>query len=303
MEFTIPEGHAVRAATDRDASAVADLLRARDVADIGEPEVRVADVRADWEPAWVDVGADARVIEDGSGKLAAYMMVSGDDIVVAVHPDAAGRGLGSELLRAAEREASARGTRVARQFVPAANTAARVLLLEAGWWPAHHYFRMEIALKDAPPAPDVLVRTFDEERDAEQVWNLVEGGYAEVEGHLPQSLEGWRATRMDKPGWDPAFWLLLHDGNGIVGAVLGDRSETAPKRRGVITTLAVAHRARGRGHGRALLLLLFDAFRRERMRFAETAVHGPTAAAARVFQSAGMTAVRHYERWEKVLGA
>jgi len=32
-------------------------------------------------------------------------------------------------------------------------------------------------------------------------------------------------------------------------------------------------------------------------------VHGPTAAAARVFQSAGMTAVRHYERWEKVLGA
>jgi ribosomal protein S18 acetylase RimI-like enzyme len=303
MELTIPDGHAVRPATTADARAVADLLRARDVADIGEPEVLVADVRADWELQEVDIGADARVVEDADGALAAYALVSGDDIVVAVHPDAAGRGLGTELLRSAEREASARGTRVARQFVPAANTAARVLLLDAGWWPVHHYFRMEIALKDTPETPDVLVRTFDEERDAEQVWNLVEGSYSEIEGHLPQTFEGWRATRMERAGWDPAFWLLLHDPGGIVGAVLGDRSEMAPKRRGVVTTLAVAPRARGRGHGRTLLLLLFDAFRRERLRFAETAVHGPTAASARVFEAAGMTAARHHERWEKVLGA
>jgi ribosomal protein S18 acetylase RimI-like enzyme len=123
-----------------------------------------------------------------------------------------------------------------------------------------------------------------------------------VEGHLPQSLEGWRATAMEKPGWDPALWLLLHDGKGIVGAALGERGDTGQKRFGLVTSLAVAHRARGQGHGRNLLLLLFDAFRGQRLRFAEAAVHGSTAAAARLFESVGMTRERETERWEKVLG-
>jgi hypothetical protein len=48
--------------------------------------------------------------------------------------------------------------------------------------------------------------------------------------------------------------------------------------------------------------LLFDAFRRSRLHFAEAAVHGSTAASARLFDSVGMTAARRSERWEKVLG-
>ena len=147
----------------------------------------------------------------------------------------------------------------------------------------------------------MLVRTF-EERDTEQVWHLVQGAYAGVEGYLPQSLEGWRASALDKPGWDPALSLLLHDAKGILGVVIGEQGDTGQKRVGFVNTLAVAHRARGQGHGRTLLLLLFDAFRRRRLRFAEAAVHGPTAAAARVFESVGMTAARRTERWEKVLG-
>src|SRR5918999_1737788 len=226
---------------------------------------------------------------------------AGADLHVAVHPEATGRGLGTELRLEAERRARARGARVVRQFTPAANTAARVLLLEAGWWPVHHYFRMLIALKDAPPPPRVLVRTF-QERNTEQVWHLVQGAYAGVEGYLPQSLEGWRASALDKPGWDPELALLLHDANGILGVAIGEQGDTGQKRFGFINTLAVAHRARGQGHGRTLLLLLFDAFRRRRLRFAEAAVHGSTAAAARVFESAGMTAARQTERWEKVLG-
>ncbi len=71
---------------------------------------------------------------------------------------------------------------------------------------------------------------------------------------------------------------------------------------GLITTLAVAHRARGQGNGLTLLLLLLDAFKRKRLRYAEATVHGRTAAAARLFESAGMTPARRTERWEKVLG-
>ena len=301
MDMTIPAGHVLRAPTAADASAVAELLRARDEADLGEPEMTVADVKAEWAAPEVDLERDAGIVEEDGGRIVAYSLVAGADLHVAVHPEATGRGLGTELRLEAERRARARGARVVRQFIPAANTAARVLLLEAGWWPVHHYFRMLIALKDAPPPPRVLVRTF-QERNTEQVWHLVQGAYAGVEGYLPQSLEGWRASALDKPGWDPELALLLHDANGILGVAIGEQGDTGQKRFGFINTLAVAHRARGQGHGRTLLLLLFDAFRRRRLRFAEAAVHGRTAAAARLFESAGMTVARQTERWEKVLG-
>jgi L-amino acid N-acyltransferase YncA len=64
----------------------------------------------------------------------------------------------------------------------------------------------------------------------------------------------------------------------------------------------VAERARGRGHGRTLLLLLLDAFRAAGLRGAEAAVHGPNAGAARLFESAGMIVRWHAERWETTLG-
>ena len=302
MDTTIPAGYVLRAPTSDDAAAVAELLRARDVVDLGRPEVTVADVRADWETPGLELGRDAWVVQDAGGALVAYAIVTSADLVIAVHPDFTGRGLGTELRLTAERRARARDIRVVRQFVPTANTAARILLLEAAWWPVHHYFRMHIALNEAPPPPAVLARTFDDERDAEEVWHLVQGAYSGVEGFLPQSLEGWRATAMDKPGWDPELWLLLHDAKGIVGVALGERGDTGQKRFGMVTTLAVAHRARRQGHGRTLLLLLLDAFRRKRLRFAEVTVHGRTAASARLFESVGMTAAREAERWEKVLG-
>jgi mycothiol synthase len=301
MDTTIPAGHVPRAPTAADAGAVAELLRAREQADLGEPEMTVADVRAEWEAPEVDLERDACVVEDDGGRIVAYALVADQDLLVAVHPEATGRGLGTELRLEAERRAHAGGARVVRQFVPSANTPARALLLDAGWWPVHHYFRMLISLKDAPPPPRVLARSF-QERDTEQVWHLVQGAYSGVEGYLPQSLEGWRASTMDKPGWDPGLALLLHDSKGILGVAMGEQGDLGQKRFGFVTTLAVAHRARGHGHGRTLLLLLFDAFRRRRLRFAEAAVHGPTAAAARVFQSVGMTAARRTERWEKVLG-
>src|SRR5215218_7936784 len=231
MDMTMPAGHVLRVPTAADAGAVAELLHARDVADLGEPEATVADVRAEWELPGVELERDAWVVEDERGALVAYALVTGPDLLIAVHPGAAGQGLGTELRLAAERRARARGTRVVRQFVPTANTAARALLLDAEWWPVHHYFRMQIALDDAPPPPDVLARTFDPERDTEQVWHLVQGAYSGVEGHLPQSLEGWRATVIDKPGWDPALGILLHDAQGIVGVALGERGERGERPR------------------------------------------------------------------------
>jgi len=297
----MPPAPALRAPVVRDAKAVAALLRARERHDLGAEETTAADVREEWAALGEEAGLDAWVA-DGEGGLEGYAHAAGSDLLVAVHPDAAGRGLGRALRETAEQRARARGARVVRQFIPSTNTAARIHLLEAGWWPVHHYFRMRTDLKDAPPRPDVLARTFNPDRDADEVWHLIQGAYAGVEGHLPQSLESWRATGMDKEGWDPAFWLLQHDARGIVGAVLGERGGKGETRTGIITTVAVADRARGRGHGHTLVRLLLDEFRGARLRVAEASAHGPTAAAARVFEVAGLQVARETERWEKVLG-
>ncbi|HYI18901.1 MAG TPA: GNAT family N-acetyltransferase [Solirubrobacteraceae bacterium] len=299
----MPGAFALRAPEPGDADAVAALLRARERRDLGTEETTADDVHEEWEHLRSGGTLDAWVVDgDDDGGLAGYALADGPDLVVAVHPGAVGRGLGGALRTAAEERARARGTRVVRQFIPVTNTEARIHLLDVGWWPVHHYFRMHIDLKDARPRPDVLARAFDPDRDAEEVWHLIEGAYAEVEGHLPQSLESWRATALEQPGWDPAFWLLQHDARGIVGVALGERGGKSESRTGIITTVAVAERARGRGHGRRLVELLLSEFRGARLRRAETAAHGPTAAAARVFEAAGMEVARETQRWEKVLG-
>jgi ribosomal protein S18 acetylase RimI-like enzyme len=291
-------GESLRHPTPADEHAVVDLLRARERADLGREYETLDDLRAEWAISGFDLSRDAWLaVEDGATIGYAYLL--GDDLLVAVHPDATGRGIGTRLRLEGERRAGERGTRVLRQFVPVADTRARVLLLEAGWWPAHHYFRLGAPLHRTPAPPEVLVRRFERDSDLEPVWHLVQGAYAPVEGFLPQSLEGWRATTLDKPGWDPNLWLLLHDAVGLAGVALGDRG---PRNTGVVHTLAVAERARGRGHGRTLLLLLLDAFREAGLRGAEAAVHGPNAGAARLFESAGMAVRWHAERWEKTLG-
>ena len=53
----------------------------------------------------------------------------------------------------------------------------------------------------------------------------MQGAYSDVEGHLPQSLEAWRASGIDAPGWDPALWIVAHDAKGIVGAALGEKDK------------------------------------------------------------------------------
>jgi ribosomal protein S18 acetylase RimI-like enzyme len=143
------------------------------------------------------------------------------------------------------------------------------------------------------------VRAFDRERDELAVHQVVEGAMGEVEGHVPATLEVWRAQRILKEGWDPALWLLLHDEEGLAGAALGERWENGV---GYVAELGVAPRARGRGHGRTLLLALLAAFRGAGLTTAELSVHGANRGAAQLYESVGMRPTWEAQRWEKALG-
>jgi mycothiol synthase len=289
----------LRPPADADAEAVLGVIVARDVADLGVPDFTLEDLRADWTSPGLRLEHDARVAaRDGS--VRGYAVLLGDDAVVIVHPEAEGEGTGTVLRRWAEARAAERGTSVLRQFAYGANDGARAHLRAAGYAPAQHYFRLRADLADVPPAPDAPLRTFDAARDETAVHALIQEAFAEIDGHEFQPLEKWRAKTIGKEGHDPALWLLLEDDDGLAGAGLGERWEGDT---GYVAELAVAPRARGRGHGRTLLLGLFDAFRHARLTHAELSVHGRNRGALRLYESVGMRPTWEAERWEKALGS
>jgi mycothiol synthase len=288
----------LRPPAEADAEAVLALIIARDVADLGMPDFTLEDLHADWATPGLDLEHDARLATP-NGAIRGYAILLGDDAIVLVHPDAEGEGHGTVLRRWAEARAAERGTAVVRQFVAGSNDAARVHLRAAGYAPAQHYFRLRADLASVPAAPEAPLRTF-EPADEAAVHALIQEAFAEIEGHEHQPLETWRAKTIAKEGHDPSLWLLLEDDEGPAGAALGERWE---ERTGYVAELAVARRARGRGHGRTLLLGLFEAFRRAGLTHAELSVHGRNRGALRLYESVGMQPTWQAERWEKALGA
>jgi mycothiol synthase len=299
MSVTLPAGHVLRHPTPADAEGVLRVLLARDVVDIGHPDFTLEDLRADWSTPGVDLERDAWVVESEDGEIVGSGLLLGDDALIYVHPDAVGRGVGTVLREAAEARARERGTAVLRQPLPVGNEDGSALLLDAGYWPVQHYLRLRIDLADAPAATREELRTFDRDQDELAVHALVQTAMSEVEGYIAEPLEVWRRQRIEKKRWDPALWLLLEDDDGLAGVALGERWDDGL---GYVAQLAVAARARGRGHGRTLLLSLFEAFRANGLRRAELSVHGANRWAARLYESVGMTASWEAQRWEKALG-
>jgi ribosomal protein S18 acetylase RimI-like enzyme len=283
---------------DADADAVLAVILARDVADLGMPDFTLEDLRADWATPGLDLEHDARVSAP-NGTIRGYAILLGDDAIVVVHPDAEGNGDGTMLRRWAEARAAERGTAVLRQFTNGSNDVARAHLRAAGYAPAQHYFRLRADLAAVPPAPAAPLRTFTEGDEA-AVHALIQEAFAEIEGHEHQPLETWRAKTIGKEGHDPSLWLLLEDEQGLAGVALGERWDEGV---GYVAEIAVAGRARGRGHGRTLLLALFEAFRKAGLTHAELSVHGRNRGALRLYESVGMQPTWQAERWEKALGA
>jgi mycothiol synthase len=288
----------VRPPLEDDAESVLQVIVARDVADLGVPDFTLDDLRTDWATPGLDLEHDVRVADAG-GSIRGYAILLGDDAVVCVHPDAEGEGTGTVLRAWAEARAAERGTAVLRQFAYGTNDGARRHLRDAGYEPVQHYFRLRADLADAPAAPEAPLRTF-QPADEAAVYRLIQDAFAEIDGFERQPLEQWRARTLAKEGHDDSLWLLLEDAEGLAGAALGERWEDGT---GYVAELAVAARARGRGHGRALLLGLLDVFRRAGLTHGELSVHGRNRSALRLYESVGMRPTWEAERWEKALGA
>jgi mycothiol synthase len=290
----------MRPAGAADAEAVLEVIVACDVADVGQPDFTLDDVRDQWADPEVDLARDTWVVDDPEIGLAAYAVCTADSQEVYVHPGRLGRGLGAALLEAVEARAGQRGDPL-RQFVGDRNTVAADLLARHGYAVTHRHWRMMCDLDRAPePAqlPEgVSLRPFRLGVDDREVHALVQAAFSEIEGNINHDFEQWRVRSIESSSFDPRWWFIAAAGDEVVGVSLSQLWE--PDGIGWVGQLAVAPDWRGRGLGRALLLTSLSAFHDQRVPRAALGVHGRNDRAIRLYESVGMRPAWRHDEYQR----
>ena len=272
-----------------EAEAVLEVIIARDVADIGRPDYTLQDLHSDWQTPGIELARDMFVVEDADGQLLGYADVQQRCASVTVHPEHEGRGVGTLLRHAVE--ARQRERRAApSQVVNPANSAAVEHLRAAGYERASVHRRMRVSLDDAPAPPAAAaVRRLHLDTEGEAAFDITRLSFGQ-----PRAFAAWRAEVAAKS--EPPFRLALDDEAGLVGVAVGELWDEGT---GFVASVAVSPRARGRGHGRTLLLALFDAFRAAGAESAELFVAQINERAAGLYESVGMVCEFTQEGWER----
>jgi mycothiol synthase len=314
MPTDLGPSYTIRPPSEVDVTAILVLMRACDLADIGQADLyEAADLQNDW--ASLALATDAWVVTTADGTLAGYGTVTahGPSRIFAdgyVHPDHRGRGIGSALIdlseaRAAEIvAASPSGSRqvLVNTIVVGVNDA-RALLERRDYRLTRVYFLMDIVLEAAPPAPvwpeGIRVRTSDGgEADLRRAWETIEEGFRDHWGREPQPYESWLRRKV-RDTFDPSLWFFAEDGERTAAAALCRVMES---QQGWIEQLAVLRPWRRRGLALALLHHAFGEFYRRGLTRIGLAVDGQSLTGAqRLYERAGMSVTTRLGRFDKEL--
>jgi mycothiol synthase len=291
----------VRRPTTADAEAVAELLEAYDAA-FGVPDTTADDLRDEW--ADLDLEQDAWLLEL-EGRLAGYASVGGRRVELLqadgyVHPELAGRGVGTRILELTEARARERGAARLHNATLHRDERGRALFSQNGYAYVRSFLRMAIDLASEPPpepeVPEGLTLRRYEEADARAFHAAVEEAFEDHWEHEPRTLEAWEARRADS---DRTLWFVVCDGDEIAGAIQNDAQRYGG---GWIGTVATRRAWRGRGVAQALLLAALREFHARGERHVALGVDAtnPTGA-VRVYERVGMHVAWRADVYEKRL--
>jgi mycothiol synthase len=282
----------LRTAVLDDAPAVFAVLLARDIADVGTPDVTLKDLLDEWRGSDVDLAADARVAQDSDGEVVGYAIVRRPGAQAIVHPEHEGRGIGTRLLEWAEVRGRERGRDVHRQWVSAANAGARTLLTGAGYAVTRTYWRMACTLDDigglapAPVPAGFELRPVEVDRDADELHALDAASFAAQPDYVPESVAEFREEHLGAHDFEPDLSRVAERDGRLVGFLLARR--WADEGVGYVDILAVAPRHQRRGLGTALLRSAFGSFAAAGLQEAQLGVDSDNPRALRVYERAGM---------------
>ena len=311
--MTFPGPYRARPARRDDLDALVALFEARDRVDVGFIDPSRNEIVADWAAARFDFERDTVIAETPDGAIAGYGLVLSLDASVqifgmgTVHPEHAGRGLGSALLLEAERRAALRlPPEVSAPFrTSAASTdaAALELFVGRGYRHVRSFWHMQRGLPaDGAPVdvPDgITMRLGAPEGDEVIAYQVLDEAFRDHFGYEPSEQQEWLQEFRGMPGYDPSLIVLAFEGDEPVGVSV---SMAADDGVGWVGDLGVLGPWRRRGVGRALLT----------RSFAELAARGHhevrlgvdtenTTGATHLYEGVGMTVRRRYDLYEKLL--
>lgn len=243
-----------------DESAVATVIAAGQLEDVGEVVIEEADIVSDWQRPSYDVAASTIGAFDGD-RLVAYAELSGGDRGdAAVDPAYRGRGIGTFLANWMQEHARARGLQVIGMPVPKGSPGDR-LLERLGYrvrWTSWALALPEGEVIQAGPLPPGYTIRTAEEADHRATWTVIEDAFLEWAVRDRQSFEDFSAQVIHRPGFEPWNLRVVTDGNAeVVGAALILLADKV----GFVEKVAVRKDQRGLGLGQAILA---DAFARAR---------------------------------------
>ncbi|RSS80178.1 GNAT family N-acetyltransferase [Streptomyces sp. WAC06614] len=272
----------VRPARPDDAPAIAALMNAVDVVEIGRPETEPAEVASDLADPATDLAHDSWLALDGERPVGYAVLWDGgedapapelrEDGGVTVDADhyvlPQAQEVGERLLdllegRALERARAAGGSHAVvhlnLNIEPTFDTAR---LAARGWSQVRRYHVMTRALSPATdrapdPRPGLTLRSCEDEADRRTAHALVQEAMAEHFGHRARSYEQW-LNLLGTEGFDWSLvWIAALAGEGDV-AVAVTRDNRAAM--GWVSTLAVRKEQRGKGLGGHLLRHAFAVY-------------------------------------------
>jgi mycothiol synthase len=316
----LPPGFVIRAPREEDAQAVADLMRACDIANYGVPDSDVNDVLDEWSAPDFELQRDAWILERPGAGIVGYAgtrarRAGADfDASLCVLPGESVPALGPSLIEAVETrvlEAAPAGEALVCCFIASVETAWRALLEQSGYKEARTFFRMRIDLApgparltatapawDEPAVGEIEIRALRLGIDDRTLHATLEESFAEHFRHSPRTFEDWWALRANHARFDPDLCLVAWEDERAAGALFAYDYEDL----GFIRELGVLKPWRGRGVGSALLRRSFEDFRTRGQFRVVLGVDAENEGAVVLYERVGMRVEQRHLLMQKRLG-
>jgi mycothiol synthase len=312
-------GFTLRPPTEGNAEDVARLVVAYDTAAFGSADFSVEDLHIDWRQPGFVLETDAVVVPTSTGQIVGYAAVHdhgqharlfGDGYV---HPDYRDRGIGTALARWSERRArelvgaAPQGTQVTLdQGTAGTDAAAASLLSREGYTRVRSFWHMSIQMEGPPSVPTwpkgIIVRPFVPGEDEYAAYTTATEAFQDHWDHVAIPFEGWRASRIDREGFDPSLVFLARENDTVAGAIRCRMRGEGPSEKGWVDNLSVRRPWRGRGLGTALLVHAFGTFYGRGTRTVGLGVDAESlTGATRLYERTGMHIERHFDTYRKTL--
>lgn len=267
----------LRPVTPEDAPRAAEIAIAVDVAEVGEPDYSLEDLRDEWAEPGFDLAKDAIVAESG-GDFIGYAHFRSGDLMAVVDPARQGEGAGTALLDWAEARGRERGESKLRQGIGDRATGARELLEARGYGVVRSYYRLERDLGDeGEPGFEAY--------DGQPLFAIYDAAFSRTADYVARGEDAWTQRHLHAYNLD-AETTRVEPGKGFA---LVRRWEDGMA---YVELLAVHPDHAGRGLGGALLTAVFAAAKANGYRQVVLNVASDNPNALRLYTRVGMT-----QRW------